>query len=164
MERANVKFLVLRIVFIVASLAVIAWIFSNSLANGDESTQQSSFVKDIMDSVLSAISGAKVDVPMLVVRKLAHFTEYFILGICLYLSFFFFRAKNIFVLIPFGVAVIIPIIDESLQLISEGRTFAVTDMLIDFSGAACGIGATLGVCALITHIYRKHKAKSAVEN
>lgn len=157
MKKSDVIYLILRIVFILASIGVICWIFSNSLANADKSTQQSSEVKQVVDGTLSAVSGKKVDVPMLVIRKLAHFTEYFILGICLYLAFYFFRTKNIFILIPCAVGIIIPIIDENIQLSSDGRHFAVTDMLIDMGGAACGIALALGVCALVRYIYYRVK-------
>lgn len=159
MKKSDVTYLILRIVFIIASVAMICWIFSNSLANGEESTQQSTEVKEVVDTTLSAVSGKPVDVPMLIIRKLAHFTEYFILGVCLYLAFYFFRTRKIFILIPCAVGGIIPIIDENIQLTSEGRTFAVTDMLIDMGGAACGIAATLGICALIVYIYNKNKNK-----
>lgn len=160
MEKSDVKYLILRIVFIIASVAIICWIFSNSLANSDESTQQSTEVKQVVDGALSAVSGKKVDVPMLVIRKLAHFTEYFLLGVCMYLAFYFFRTRNIFILIPCAVGLIIPIIDENIQLSSDGRHFAVTDMLIDMGGVACGIGLALGVSILVRHIYRKIKSGS----
>lgn len=159
MKKSDVTYLVLRIVFILASIGVICWIFSNSLANADESTQQSSEVKKIVDTTLTAVSGKPVDMPMLVIRKLAHFTEYFILGISLYLSFYFFRTRKLFVLIPCAVGIIIPIIDENIQLSSDGRHFAVTDMLIDMGGAACGMAITLGVCALVVYIYHKNRNK-----
>lgn len=157
MKKSDVIYLVLRIVFILASVAVICWIFSNSFANGEESTQQSTEVKEVVDTTLSAVSGQEVDVPMLVIRKLAHFTEYFILGVCMYLSFYFFRTRRIFILIPCVIGIIIPIIDENIQRSSEGRTFAVTDMLIDMGGVACGLAAALGICALVVYIYHINK-------
>lgn len=160
MKKSDVKYLILRIVFILASIGVICWIFSNSIANGDESTKQSGAVKELVDTALTAVSGKEVDVPMLIIRKLAHFTEYLILGICLYLAFYFFRTRRIFMLIPCAVGIIVPIIDECIQLTSDGRTFAVTDMLIDMGGAACGMAATFGICALVCHIYNKRKNRS----
>jgi len=161
MKKSDVVYFVLGIVFSLASIGVICWIFSNSLADGEKSTQQSGQVKEVVDTVLTAVSGKPVDVPMLVIRKLAHFTEYFIMGICLYLAFYFFRVRKIFVIIPCVIAVIVPIIDENIQLTSDGRTFAVTDMLIDMGGAACGIAATFGICALVLYIYNRNKNKPA---
>lgn len=159
MTKKDIAYLILGIVFILASAAMICWIFSNSLANGEESTQQSTDVKEVIDTALTAVSGKDVDVPLLTIRKLAHFTEYFMLGICLYLAFYFFKTRKIFILIPCAVCLIVPIIDENIQLTSDGRTFAVTDMLIDMGGAACGMAITLGICALILHIIKSRKAR-----
>jgi len=161
MKKSDVIYLILRILFIMASIGVICWIFSNSIADGETSTQQSSEVKEVVDTTLTVVSGKPVDIPMLIIRKLAHFTEYFILGVCMYLAFYFFRTRNIFILIPCAVGVIIPVIDENIQLSSDGRHFAVIDMLIDMGGVACGIGITLAACLLVMHIYHRHILKKS---
>jgi VanZ family protein len=75
------------------------------------------------------------------IRKLAHFTEYLILGILLYRAL---RARRRFDLRAAAMAVAIAglysIGDEFHQLFVPGRTAAGSDCLIDVSGAAAGQG------------------------
>ena len=75
-----------------------------------------------------------------IVRKIAHFTEYFILaGLAVHLSYLYAcRWKNILGYILFGL-LLVPVIDEFIQLFSAGRAGMVQDILLDFSGALTGL-------------------------
>ena len=75
-----------------------------------------------------------------IVRKIAHFTEYFILaGLAVHLSYLYVcRWKNILGYMLFGL-LLVPVIDEFIQLFSAGRAGMIQDILLDFSGAVTGL-------------------------
>lgn len=66
----------------------------------------------------------------MVIRKLAHFTEFFILGgyLC-----FLFKKK-----ISYLFAVLAAFIDETIQIFTPGRSAKILDVLIDSTGALLG--------------------------
>lgn len=70
-----------------------------------------------------------------------------------------FTKKKIYFIIPAVLGVIVPIIDELLQLTSEGRYCSPLDMLIDACGSATGILLAYAVFMLISYIIRKKKYK-----
>jgi len=101
-------------------------IFAMSLMNGEQSGQLSSGLLYTIQQLLSQI-GINFTISGWIFRKLAHFTEYAILGYLLNKS-----TANLKQLLIFAILVII--CDESLQSFTPGRVMAITDMLIDFSG------------------------------
>ena len=84
-----------------------------------------------------------------IVRKLAHFTIYFILGILVsYLLNVGKRKGKKIIFIAVICCLLFAISDETLQLFIYGRGAQVTDVLIDISGASLGI--------LFVYISRKY--------
>jgi VanZ family protein len=69
------------------------------------------------------------------IRKLAHFTEFFILGGLVRKSSFELNRKDILYFI-----FIIPVIDEFIQYFVPERTMTLVDMGIDSIGILFGIG------------------------
>ena len=75
-----------------------------------------------------------------VVRKCAHFTEYMVLGILATHAFDFEGRHTFDVLLPTAVfLLLIPSIDETIQLFVPGRAGMITDVMIDCCGAATGV-------------------------
>ncbi len=72
------------------------------------------------------------------IRKLAHFTEFMILGILSFVNCREYSRKNDIVY-PLLFSALYAVSDEIHQFFVEGRYCAVKDMLIDTSGAFCGI-------------------------
>ena len=72
------------------------------------------------------------------VRKLAHFTEYFILGVLMFLSVneTSISRKEIVTII---LCVLVASCDETIQLFSAGRSGKVADVLLDSAGAITGV-------------------------
>ncbi len=79
------------------------------------------------------------------VRKVAHFTEYFILGVLLFLTFRVFNVslqnQGIYSLF---LVLLCAVLDEYLQLFVS-RTSSVSDVVLDFCGGLIGVGVLLGV-------------------
>lgn len=84
-----------------------------------------------------------------IVRKLAHFTIYLILGILvlLFVKEFKLNFKYTFI-IPLLICYIYVISDETHQLFVEGRSGEFRDIFIDTLGSFIGISLTLFVCKI----------------
>lgn len=144
-------------------ILTIALIWGQSFLPPDMSSGESGFVLEkIVKPVLRFITGKEADISEYFVRKLAHFTEFMVLGLLVALyripSFtssgicfanttfpmrgrqgesttskaFFFGACALF-------CFFIAFIDESIQMFT-GRGPAIADVWIDTAGAAAGIG------------------------
>ena len=79
--------------------------------------------------------------PHALVRKLAHFTEYFILGGLLYLDWRLLNRGR--VILPLGAGLIFAAADEYLQTFIPGRGGEILDTLLDFCGVAAAFTAAL---------------------
>ena len=96
-----------------------------------------------------------------VLRKSAHFSEYALLGILLYRFFctFSFRFPSLATLVTAG---IYALSDEWHQGFVEGRGPAITDVLIDTSGAAFGIVLSVILLTLFRAYMNKRFAASVI--
>ena len=128
-------------------------IFSFSLQPADDSSQISSgFVAWIIDNVLSIFSADTMSAEQLslfhtLIRKCAHFTEFFILGVfmCLTISQTKGRYKFIVAVI---LCMLVAATDETIQLFVDGRAGRIMDVMIDSCGGLAGIWITKKVTAL----------------
>lgn len=107
---------------------IICFIWGNSLRNGDESSESSNFIVNIIMNIFPNFNRSIIST---IVRKTAHFTEYFILGGYM---FYLFR-KNFLWFICIGIS----IIDETIQSFIPGRDGRFLDVLIDSLGSLTGI-------------------------
>lgn len=117
------------------------FIWSRSLTVGPESSSQSLTVVQMLSGVFGAVGVTSVGTMQFVVRKLAHFAEYFVLGFLDELALGpgrpgTTRATEAALAV---VAVGVPVADECLQLFVPGREGALRDVLIDLAGCLCGI-------------------------
>ena len=76
----------------------------------------------------------------IIVRKTAHFMEFFLCGTCLAIISVIISRKAVspWIFMPLFITLFTAVSDEFLQRFT-GRTSLVTDVLIDFSGGFCGI-------------------------
>lgn len=149
---------------IVAVFLVLCFIFGNSLLDGQESGEMSGSVLavlyPIIEPIVSALTGAPAEEELLhmVVRKLAHFTEF--AGLALFATLLLLQLcgtwrTHAMGYVLFG-TLFSAVVDEFIQSFT-GRGPSVRDVLIDFSGALCGIMATLLLFALIRAIISHQK-------
>lgn len=152
-------------VFVLLALCV-AFIFSNSLKNGSETTSQSGAVKEIVDSVLNFLN-INLEISEESIRTLGHFAEFFALSLVLTIAslmlfpFNFenpFTKKLIIYFLPIIISTLIAFIDEFIQLFSPGRACDIMDVLVDFSGAAVANLLTMGIVFIIYAI-KRNKSK-----
>ena len=117
-------------------ISITLFAFFNSALPGKESSKLSFAFLEFLQSLNFMIP---VEHLHLLIRKLAHFSEYAALGFTLFLADYyqnyqFYTIKNLPLFL-----IIIPIVDELIQLFSPGRSAQVTDVLIDYSGILFGI-------------------------
>jgi len=87
------------------------------------------------------------------IRKLAHFSEFMILGILIKLNYMEDRNADT-IWIPFLFAALYAMSDEFHQIFVQGRYCSIKDMLIDSSGALTGIL----LCHLILKGWKKERS------
>lgn len=136
--------------------ALLLWIFSNSLKNSQESASQSGAVREWIQTILDALFSGSVVISSHAVRKLAHFSEYALLGAMLLFTWRAYTAERKRLLFPALVAALAPFLDEGLQFFSEGRAPMLSDVGIDLLGCAAGFLFAWVVLALASAC-RKHK-------
>ena len=121
-------------------------IFMFSANNADESNKQSNavfnavieFVNPVYDSLDTTAQAEYKDTATFIIRKLAHFSEYALLGILAFINLAMVKKLGYRGLFAAVFSCIYASSDEIHQLFVPGRAGQVRDVLIDTSGAVAG--------------------------
>lgn len=133
-----------------------AFIYCNSLTPAALSSQESGAVLHLLHQALGRLGLAAPWLTEHIVRKCAHFGEYFILGMLLTQSLNHTGLKREGrALGQLCLTIIIPFIDETLQLFTPGRSGQISDVWLDMGGAASGTALFL----LALFVFRRAKQK-----
>ncbi|MBQ3373455.1 MAG: VanZ family protein [Oscillospiraceae bacterium] len=127
-------------------LFTLAVIWGHSLLGREASSEESSFVMDLLTPLLEVVVG-KGNVTEHLVRKLAHFCEFFVYGIELQLFFALSKSRKNAFLLALSHGLFTALVDETIQIFS-GRGPMIQDVWLDFSGVAVGALITLAATAL----------------
>ncbi len=115
-------------------------IWGNSLVPGTGAGSLSLSIMESIRGFLQALGLPYEWVTNFVVRKCAHFTEYMVLGILATYAFDLEGQRTFDVLLPTAVfLLLVPSIDETIQLFVPGRAGMITDVMIDGCGAPTGV-------------------------
>ena len=152
-----------RYIFVVLTLIWVAVIFGFSLQPAEISDGTSiSFLQKIVKIFmpwflddLERLAPEKLILLNFIVRKCAHFTEYFILGVLSTVTVLHMTWTRRWVC-GLGFCVAIACLDECLQLFVSGRSGKVLDVLIDGAGALVGL---LVVCLAVRIIHSCKKSR-----
>jgi len=158
-------------VLIIAVLALItvcclAFIFSNSLKDSSESTDQTMVVKDILANVVRFF-GMDGDINVKRLRNFAHVAEFCLLGSCLTAIALYTSYKTgrmtvircaVFVCASVILGLVIAVIDELLQKFSAGRACELKDVGLD------GIGIVLGTLVALVAYLAVYKIRLHIKN
>ena len=147
-------------IFALLILMTVGFIWGNSLKNIEQSSAQSTPVAESLQPVLDPQE--KIEKPVFhdFVRKLAHVTEFFVLGVfaagfALSLGAYL---KKLFISMPILLTLTVAVGDEFIQHFT-GRGSQVTDVMLDFSGSLAG----LGIAWLTVWVFKKiRKGKVSV--
>ena len=158
----------LRIFLTVACVAMLAFIFSNSLKTGEQSAAQSSTMVDVVQNVASVVApnssiatatGAAYERLHAWVRMVAHFAEFALFGALLVwcVVSYTWRREGLYLAL-FGVC-FVPIVDEFLQVFVADRGAEFCDVCIDVAGGICGTLFAIVVLIAIVCIQGSRRAK-----
>ena len=128
------------------TILCVIFIYCNSLLSADISSAQSDFLFKSIQKTLETIGLSPALVTKFMVRKLAHFCEYALLGFLAATTarHWYGRLKpRIFMVLFWGL--FIPVTDEFLQLFVDGRVGSVQDIVLDFSGFIFGMMIRIGL-------------------
>ena len=126
------------------------FIWGNSLLPGSLSAAFSNWVKSFVPGQSSGGSNS--------LRKLAHFTEFTTLGMCLYWLFAMLNAKKARRFIqPFLSGAAVACIDETIQLFIPDRGPSIKDVGIDL------LGTLLGIVFISLIYFFKNKQSNSLE-
>lgn len=135
-----------RILFTLFVLWTIVFIFRNSLESGVLSSARSQAVTAAVNQHLGRVGLSPLSNAL--VRKLAHFGEYLLLGFGYTLCLRVYTRRYIrHISWPLLLGLLVANVDETLQCYVAGRSSSLRDVWIDFAGCGCGVVAAL--CALV---------------
>ena len=129
----------------------LAFIWGNSLMPGEVSGAFSDWVKAFLEQLMPGEDDGLPGGGLL--RKMAHFTEFGLLGMCLGWLFGMLRKKKTW---PIALGVAAACVDETIQRYVPGRESSLVDVWIDIGGVCTGILLLhLGYCCIRRRKERK---------
>ena len=147
------------VILYVLFIATLVFIWGNSMLPQTTSAKESSAVHEILQPVFDQVFGTGT-ITEDITRKIAHGTEFLLLGLEMTLIFAAFRGytfKNwIFIL---SVGLFVALCDETIQYFTK-RGSAVMDVWID-AGGVLAISLLAGFIGLIVHAARSKKRAKA---
>lgn len=130
---------------IIKLLLIVIWLLVIFLFSNQDGSTSTSLTNGILEKYLFFVDS---DIFFMIIRKMAHITEYFILGI-LVLNFINEFKVDKKIIISILICFILASFDEFHQLFIPDRTGRLLDVFIDMIGASLGI--------LILSLIKNHK-------
>lgn len=157
-----------RVMFFVLAIAVMAVIFVFSSQNADKSSSASKGLTKVAVKMIDseydkrppALQRELWKKASFIVRKLAHFSIYTVLGFCMSCAA---GKRRLFSAASGGVVAfgfLYALSDELHQMASEGRSCELRDMMIDTGGVIMGLLISMAVFGIIA-LFAKRKTRRA---
>lgn len=160
----NKRIYLVRALLTIACIALLSFIFGNSLKAGEESSAQSAgFLRAVQKAVgffapnsfVATATGEAYEKLHAIVRTIAHFGEFALLGaLCSWCYRAYTAEKAYFFVVVFFV-LLVPIVDEFLQTLTIDRVADIYDVWVDSAGGAVGILFALCTLWIAKKIRRK---------
>ncbi len=145
----------LLVILLVITLALI---WGQSVLDRDQSTKESSWIFEKLETVMRFIVGPELANERLL-RKMAHFGEFFLLSAEAMILCILLGEKTIKGIITvFMLSNFCALLDETIQIFSS-RGSAVSDVWIDTAGAVSGIIFVLYIAAVISSIKEERSCR-----
>lgn len=129
-----------QIILLTLAIFINIFIWYQSSLSAEISGERSGMITDIVVNVLDKVNiqTDRLTVGM-IVRKLAHFTEFFFFGLLWSLFYLTFKKPKSAFIITFIQGSAVACIDEFIQRFVPGRAMQFTDVLIDVSGVVISL-------------------------
>lgn len=157
-EKTSPWLIAFRVIFTIALIACIAFIFRNSLESGALSSARSQAIMQKINEILSVVNLGPLSEHT--VRKLAHFAEFTLEGFLLMLCLRVYT--NCFVRHiswPLLGGMTTALLDETIQRFIPNRTSQVTDVWIDMAGVVFGALIALILLLIVRGLMAFHAVK-----
>lgn len=149
----------IKTILVVLLALLLAFIWLHSMMPAEDSAEESQRIGQILTPILELFVG-EGNVTDHLVRKLAHFCEYGALGVVLGALVLVRRGKLFQWSYALLCALAVAVIDESIQLLADGRGAQVQDVLLDTAGSLTGLLAVWLIAALVKKIRRRDETAS----
>lgn len=123
-------------VFLLLAVLWTGFIFFNSVQAGEDSARMSGFFVDIVMRIFAKSGITDIEVVSFIVRKAAHFTEFFIQSILISSAVYDKKYRSVAIYVLF-IGLLTACCDEFIQIFTEDRGSSVRDVFIDFGGTVC---------------------------
>ena len=145
----------MRLCVLLLSLLLV-FIWGNSLLPGETSGAISHWLQSLLARIFPGFRPGKEDTGHHLLRKLAHFSEFCCLGLCLSWLFRMLRKPTAaHLLLPLLGGTLVALTDETIQCFVPGRGPGLLDVGIDVLGISLGIACI----SIIYWLYAKNKKK-----
>ena len=143
---------------------MLLFIWGNSMLPGNMSNMESGFVLRLIRPVVSALQRLMAALgnscsQEYLVRKLAHFGEFMVLGVLMVILFLREDGHCRF-LLPAALCLAVALVDEGIQILSQNRGPSLKDVSLDFCGACAGLLLTAAVLAVVRQIVLRRRRTS----
>ena len=157
-EKTSPWLIAFRVIFTIALIACIAFIFRNSLESGALSSARSQAVMQKINEILSVVNLGPLSEHT--VRKLAHFAEFTLEGFLLMLCLRVYTNRFVrHISWPLLGGMTTALLDETIQRFIQNRTSQVTDVWIDMAGVVFGALIALILLLIVRGLMAFHTVK-----
>ena len=157
-EKTSPWLIAFRVIFTIALIACIAFIFRNSLESGALSSARSQAVMQKINEILSVVNLGPLSERT--VRKLAHFAEFTLEGFLLMLCLRVYTNRFVrHISWPLLGGMTTALLDETIQRFIPNRTSQVTDVWIDMAGVVVGALIALILLLIVRGLMAFHAVK-----
>ena len=157
-EKTSPWLIAFRVIFTIALIACIAFIFRNSLESGALSSARSQAVMQRINEILSVVNLGPLSEHT--VRKLAHFAEFTLEGFLLMLCLRVYTNRFVrHISWPLLGGMTTALLDETIQRFIPNRTSQVTDVWIDMAGVVFGALIALILLLIVRGLMAFHAVK-----
>ena len=156
----------LRVLCLILTVAWLCVIFGNSTDSGEQSSEKSGAVHEIVNEVAQSV-GIREEITESAIRTSAHFSSFAILSVllCFDISLFFslspaspLTARFALLGAALPISAALAAIDEWIQSFSPGRATELLDVGVDTLGALCGL-CTFALCFLLLRAFAIRRAQ-----
>ena len=157
-EKTSSWLIAFRVIFTIALIACIAFIFRNSLESGALSSARSQAIMQKINEILSVVNLGPLSEHT--VRKLAHFAEFTLEGYLLMLCLRVYTNRLVrHISWPLLGGMTTALLDETIQRFIPNRTSQVTDVWIDMAGVVFGALIALILLLIVRGLMAFHAVK-----